>query len=174
MRFSSLCLCFFSARVRSAREKRHLAKISSSSEGVKRCVLITSNAVFARVCRAEDDRLRPARNASLYNSITMCFVEFLHLFFLFAHHHFDSRKTLSLLSFVKPGWSTTGRVPVRALRATHPIHRPIWACLIRRLLRRSRVRFLPNRTREQTPTKSVGRKAQRASDISSIFTSRGR
>ena len=90
------------------------------------------------------------------------------------HHHFDSRKTLSLLSFVKPGWSTTGRVPVRALRATHPIHRPIWVCLIRRLLRRSRVRFLPNRTREQTPTKSVGRKAQRESDISSIFTSRGR
>ncbi len=79
-------LFFFRLRVRSAREKRHLAKISSSSEGAKRCVLITSNAVFARVCRAEDDRLRPARNASLYNSITtMCLVEFLHLmFFLFA------------------------------------------------------------------------------------------
>lgn len=109
---------------------------------------------------------------------TMCSVEFLEIECFSSSRCASSflthEKRFSLLSFVKPGWSTTGRVPVRALRATHPIHRPIWVCLIRRLLRRSRVRFLPNRTREQTPTKSVGRKAQRESDISSIFTSRGR
>ena len=72
------------------------------------------------------------------------------------------------------GRSTTGRLPIRALRATHSIHWSIGICFIRRLLCRSRVRFLSNRTREQTPTKSVGREAQRESDISSVFTSRGR
>lgn len=120
----------------------------------------------------------PRGMLSLYNSSTMCSVEFLEIECFSSSRCASSflthEKRFSLLSFVKPGWSTTGRVPVRALRATHPIHRPIWVCLIRRLLRRSRVRFLPNRTREQTPTKSVGRKAQRESDISSIFTSRGR
>ena len=100
--------------------------------------------------------------------------------------HFDSSTTLSFeqqntythnenfFFYHYLGRSTTGRLPIRALRATHSIHWSIGICFIRRLLCRSRVRFLSNRTREQTPTKSVGREAQRESDISSVFTSRGR
>ena len=100
--------------------------------------------------------------------------------------HFDSSTTLSFeqqntythnenfFFYYYLGRSTTGRLPIRALRATHSIHWSIGICFIRRLLCRSRVRFLSNRTREQTPTKSVGREAQRESDISSVFTSRGR